>query len=110
MGPHDEVWHLHHGGRVVAALHVTESDFPWLHARVEPAEGFDEVAPLLAEEARLAESIDDEVTPEWEAVHERIRSTTRLTHPDGRDAPEYLLHVDGLDAWWRWSDDPFDEG
>ena len=39
MGPHDEVWHLHHGGRVVAALHVTESDFPWLHARVEPAEG-----------------------------------------------------------------------
>lgn len=110
MDPHDEVWHLHHGERVVAALHVTESDFPWLHARVEPAEGFADVAPLFAEEARLAESIEDEVSPEWEAAHDRLRRATRLTHPDGRDVPEYLLHIDGHDAWWRWSDEPFDDG
>ena len=27
--------------------------------------------------------------------------------PDGRPVPEFLLHVDGDDAWWRWSDEPF---
>jgi hypothetical protein len=32
-----------------------------------------------------------------------------LTYPDGRDVPEYLLHIDGDEAWWRWSDEPFDK-
>lgn len=105
MGPHDEVWHLHHGDRVVAALHVTEADFPWRHARVEPAEGYDAVAPLLAEEARLADAMDDEATPEWESAHQRLRAATRLTRPDGSPVPEYLLHVDGAEAWWRCGDE-----
>lgn len=108
MGPHDEVWQLHHGDRVVAALHVTEADFPWLRARVEPAPGFDTLAPLLAEEARLADALDDGVSAEWEAAHDRVRAVTRLTRPDGRDVPEYLLHVDGSEAWWRCSDEPVD--
>ncbi|MGW6131060.1 hypothetical protein ACWFNE_13625 [Cellulomonas sp. NPDC055163] len=108
MVPHDEVWQLHHGDRVVASLHVTEADFPWLRARVEPAAGFDDLAPLLAEEARLADALDDEVSAAWEAAHDRLRAATRLTRPDGRDVPEYLLHVDGSEAWWRCSDEPVD--
>lgn len=109
MGPHDEVWQLHHGERVVASLHVTEADFPWRHARVEPAPGFDAVAPLLAEEARLADTIDDEVTAEWQAAHDRVRAATRLSRPDGREVTEYLLHVDGPEAWWRCCDEPADD-
>jgi hypothetical protein len=23
--------------------------------------------------------------------------------------PEFLLHLDGIDAWWRWHDKPFDD-
>jgi hypothetical protein len=22
--------------------------------------------------------------------------------------PEFLLHIDGTEAWWRWSDEPFE--
>ncbi|MBX6751337.1 MAG: hypothetical protein IRY85_17015 [Micromonosporaceae bacterium] len=32
-----------------------------------------------------------------------------LRNPEGRDVPEFLLHIDGDQAWWRWSDEPFDE-
>jgi hypothetical protein len=28
-----------------------------------------------------------------------------MTFPDGRDVPEWLLHIDGDEAWWRWADD-----
>lgn len=106
-----EVWHLHHGERVIAALHVVDLDFPWVRARLELAPGFEAVAPLLAEEARLSEVLDDdaETLAAWESVYERIRGETRLTYPDGRDVPEYLLHVEGNEARWRWSDEPFDE-
>lgn len=90
-------------------LQVSDQDFPWLHARVGPCEGFDAVAPLFEEELRLLGALRDVETPEWTAAHERIRTVTRLTHPDGREVPEYLLHIDGDRAWWRWSDEPFDD-
>lgn len=104
----DEIWHLHHQGARVAALHVTERDFPWLTARVVPLPGYAAVADLLAEELRLHEASEDAETPEWTAAYRRIREVTRLTRPDGSEVPEYLLHVDGDEAWWRWSDTPFD--
>jgi hypothetical protein len=25
----------------------------------------------------------------------------------GALVPEFLLHIDGEDAWWRWSDESF---
>ncbi len=31
-----------------------------------------------------------------------------LTSPDG-PVPEFLLHIEGEQAWFRWSDEPFDE-
>lgn len=104
----NEVWRLHHAGRVVAELHVTESDLPWLVARVSPLPGFDAVAPLFASEARLVAELQDVETAEWAEAYDRIRRETRLTYPDGRDVPEYLLHIEGDQAWWRWSDEPFE--
>jgi hypothetical protein len=58
---------------------------------------------------RLINALTDEETPEWTAAYKRIRSETKLTDPDGREVPEYLVHIEGAAAWWRWSDEPFDE-
>jgi hypothetical protein len=103
----DEVWSLHHRDQLVAKLHVSGSDFPWLHGDVEPCDGFEDVAPLFEEELGLLDAIKDVETPEWTAAYERIRAETRLTDPEGRDVAEYLLHINEEQAWWRWSDEPF---
>jgi hypothetical protein len=110
-----EVWQLHADGRVVADLRVVERDFPWLHARVEARDGFVDVAVLFAEELRLLHAEGDAsavrpatVPAPWDAAYDRIRERTRLTYPDGDDVPEYLLHIDGDRAWWRWSDSRFE--
>jgi hypothetical protein len=42
-----------------------------------------------------------------EAAYARIRKAVTLLYPEGRPVPELLLHVDGGDAWWRWTDEPF---
>ena len=103
-----DVWQLCQGDQVVADLVVTGSDFPWLEARLEPRAGFEALRPLFEEDLKLVELIDDE--PEaWEAVYDRIRTTCSLRYPDGRTVPEFLLHIDGVDAWWRWHDKPFDD-
>jgi len=44
-----------------------------------------------------------------EAAYRRIREAVRLLAPDGRAVPEFLLHIEDEDAWWRWSDEPFPE-
>jgi hypothetical protein len=95
-------------GRIVADLFVTGGDFPWLNARVDSREGLEEVRPLFAEELRLLDAIDEDVES-WERAYEAIRNAVTLQHPEGREVPEFLLHIDGNEAWWRWSDEPFDE-
>jgi hypothetical protein len=100
-----ETWWLYRGGELIAELEVTERDFPWLYARLHPRPGFEELRPLFAEEQRLAESEDDDA---WQGAYDRVRAAVELRYPDGRAVPEFLLHVDGDDAWWRWSDEPFD--
>lgn len=49
--------------------------------------------------------IDDDPQT-WEAAYETIRGAVTLHYPGGRPVPEFLLHIDGGDAWWRWSDEP----
>jgi hypothetical protein len=100
------VWRLVRGGELLADLVVTGGDFPWLNAEVQPAAGFADVRPLFDEELRRLEHLDDE-PEQWEAAYRRIRETVRLVAPDGRPVPEFLLHIEGDDAWWRWSDEPF---
>lgn len=108
MSQADRVWQLVRGDELLAELVVTGGNFPWLNARVRPAAGFAEIRPLFDEELRRLESIGDE--PErWEAAYRRIREEVRLLAPDGRPVPEFLLHIEDEDAWWRWSDEPFPE-
>ncbi|MEV0716800.1 hypothetical protein [Asanoa sp. NPDC050611] len=102
----DGVWTLHRrdGGELLADLVVTDGDFPWLNARVEARAGLAEFRPLFAAELRLMEDADEA----WERAYDAIRAAVTLRYPDGREVPEFLLHLDGDDAWWRWSDEPFD--
>ena len=106
-GVHDEVWKLYRGDELIADLVLAGGEFPWLNARVNPHSGLEEVRELFAEELRRLDHIDDDMDG-WEAVYGAIRSTVSLRYPDGREVPEFLLHIDADQAWWRWSDEPFD--
>jgi hypothetical protein len=103
-----ETWTLHSHDRLLAELVVTGSDFPWLYARVEPHDGWSAVQPLFAEELRGLDQIDDE-TASWEAAYDAVREAVVLRYPDGKEVPEFLLHVDGHEAWWRWAGGPFED-
>ena len=99
--------HRRGDGRHLADLVVTGGDFPWLHARVEPGEGLAEVLPLFAAELLLLDRDDD--IESWERAYDAIRAAVTLRYPRGHQVPEFLLHLDGDEAWWRWSAEPFDE-
>ena len=106
-GMPDSVWRLLDGDIEVARLVVTEPDFPWVHARLEPTEAYAAVRPLFDEDLRLSDRFDEDPAAADEAYY-RIRERLTLVDPDGRVVPEWLLHVDGDQAWWRWNDEPFD--
>jgi len=109
MSEAGSVWQLVRDDELLAELVVTGGDFPWLNAGVRPSARFAEVRPLSDNELQRLEYLDDE--PERrEAAYRRIREVVRLLAPDGRPVPEFLLHIEGEDAWWRWSDEPFPEG
>jgi hypothetical protein len=109
MAPLDvgEIWRLHAGGVVIADLVVTGVDQPWVRAAVHEQPAFSQVRRLFLEDLRLLEDIDNTVEA-WEAVQHKIRQTTWMSYPDGSPVPEFLLHIDGSEAWWRWSNEPFD--
>ena len=102
----EQVWRLMHDEELLAELIVTGGDFPWLNARIRAMAGFEAVRPLFEEELRALEHIDDDLGS-WQAAYDRIRRSVTLHYPEGRPVPEFLLHVDGEDAWWRWSDESF---
>lgn len=102
----DRVWRLRRGNELVAELAVTGGDFPWLNATVRATPAFDELRPLFVDELRLLDRLDQDVEA-WEAAYDRVRREVILERPDGFAVPEFLLHVDGEEAWWRWSDEPF---
>ena len=108
MNETGRVWQLVRGGEILADLVVTGGDFPWLRAEVRPAAGFADIRPLFEDELRRLEFLDDE-PQQWEAAYRRIREMVCLLAPDGRLVPEFLLHIEGEDVWWRWSDESFPE-
>jgi hypothetical protein len=108
----ERIWRLHRGDELIAELHVTDSDFPWLIARVEARPGYATVRPLFDEEIACMKrelAGDPDGTDAWEAAYRRIRAAVRLTDPDGKDVPEFLMHIEDDEASWRWSDEAFEE-
>ncbi|MFF6956165.1 hypothetical protein [Streptomyces sp. NPDC008317] len=99
-----DVWQLRRAEEVVGEIVIEESDFPWLSGRFVAAEGFVEVKSLFDRELVLLEAEDLE---EWDAVVGEICERLQLVGPAGPVA-EFLLHIDGERAWFRWSDEPFE--
>jgi hypothetical protein len=103
-------WTLHRrdDGRLLAELVVTGLDQPWMNARVVNRDGFEDVRTLFAEELTLLDDIGDDAES-WERAYDAVASLVTLRYPHGTEVPEFLLHIDADEAWWRWSDEPFDQ-
>ncbi|MDG9719534.1 hypothetical protein [Streptomyces sp. DH24] len=107
MGFEGDVWQVRCGTESVGEILIEEADFPWLSGRFVPGPAYDGVRELFARELALTERDDDDHWTEWEAAYDEIRRRVTLSSPDG-PVPEFLLHIDGDQAWFRWSDVPHD--
>jgi hypothetical protein len=104
----DEVWQLvARDGSVLGEIAIEEADFPWLRGRFTARPAYADVRPLFERESALLERID-EAEEEWEAAYAAIREAVSLHAPPGRPVAEFLLHIEGDEAWFRWSEEPFD--
>ncbi|GAA2743340.1 MULTISPECIES: hypothetical protein [Kitasatospora] len=105
MGFTDEVWRLLRGDELLGEIAVDQADFPWLNGRFHPTPAFAGVRPLFDRTRELA---DAEQWEEFDLAYDLIADTLTLAAPAGPVA-EFLLHIDGDRASFRWSDEPFDD-
>ncbi|MGW2705871.1 hypothetical protein [Streptomyces sp. NPDC001340] len=105
MGFDGAVWRVRAGEDPVGEILIDEADFPWLSGSFTTGPGFAAVHDLFARELAL---LEDERWEEWESAYDEIRRRVSLSSPDG-PVPEFLLHIEGDRAWFRWSDEPFEE-
>ncbi|GGT08776.1 hypothetical protein GCM10010156_77130 [Planobispora rosea] len=105
MGFVGEIWRVLHGRELAGEITIEEADFPWLVGRFTPGPAFAAVKPLFDRDLELMESQD---WSEWEEAYAAIRKEVSLVAPSG-PAAEFLLHIEKDEAWFRWSDTPFDE-
>ncbi|MFJ3669445.1 hypothetical protein ACIPSE_23620 [Streptomyces sp. NPDC090106] len=108
MGFEGEVWKVRDAREPVGEILIDDADFPWLSGRFTPGPAYDSVRDLFTRELALAQRDDDTHWQEWERAYDEIRRRLSLHSPDG-PVPEFLLHIDGDRAWFRWSDTPFDD-
>jgi hypothetical protein len=108
-----EIWRLHAAtdDALLGRLTVYDRDFPWLSAKFAATPAFEPLRPLFQKEAQLVQALEDDDRPAnaWSSAYEQVRATVHLLSPDGAQVPEFLLHIDGDEAWWRYSEEPFDE-
>ncbi len=111
VGFEGEIWQVRgreagDGGEVrIGEIRIDDSDFPWLSGWFTPGPAYPAVRELFARELALAERDDADHWKRWEAVYAEIERRVRLVSPDGPVA-EFLLHIEGDRAWFRWSDEP----
>jgi hypothetical protein len=101
-----EIWKLYDGEERIADLAPTGGNFPWLEGELRPEPGFERFRELFDEQQAATDAGDwDKADP----LYYRIRDTLTLVDPEGTAMPEFLLQIKGSEAWWRWSETPFDE-
>ncbi|WP_435253278.1 hypothetical protein [Streptomyces tendae] len=117
MGFEGETWHVRGapdtGGREgtgaeIGEILIEDADFPWLSGRFRAGPAYGAVRDLFVRELALVERDGAEHRAEWEAVSAEIERRVRLVSPDGPVA-EFLLHIEGDRAWFRWSGEPFEQ-
>lgn len=103
-----DVWRLVRDEQLLGEIVIENADFPWLSGRFLPQPAFAEVKPLFDQELALVESgLDD--ADAWERIYNAITDSVTLLSPHG-PVPEFLLHIQGDEAWFRWNDEPFGGG
>lgn len=107
MGFDGGLWQVRGDDEPVGEILIDEADFPWLSGRFTPGPGYDAVSDLFAGELALLERDHEEHADAWEAAYDEIRRRVSLFSPDGPVA-EFLLHIEGDRAWFRWSEEPFE--
>ncbi|MET7769588.1 hypothetical protein [Nocardia sp. NPDC005366] len=103
-----ETWRLVRDEELLGEIVIESGDFPWLSGRFLPQPAFDDVKPLFDQELALIESGVDNHIGEWERIYARITDALSLLSPRG-PVSEFLLHIQGDEAWFRWDDEPFDD-
>ncbi|QOV47891.1 hypothetical protein [Streptomyces chromofuscus] len=107
MGFEGGTWHVSSIGEPVGApvghIVVDDGDFPWLSGRFTAGPAFAAVRDLFARELALSQREDEGRRDEWEAVYDEIRRRVSLSSPEGPVA-DFLLHIEGDRAWFRWID------
>ncbi|MFI7404226.1 hypothetical protein ACIBW9_27725 [Streptomyces sp. NPDC049541] len=106
MGFLGEVWRVRSGAEPVGEILIDDADFPWLSGRFTAGPAFESVRDLFARELALMDQDHEEHWQEWETTYDEITRRVSLSSPDGPVA-EFLLHIEGDRAWFRWSDEPF---
>ncbi|WP_330295471.1 hypothetical protein [Streptomyces sp. NBC_00503] len=116
--PEGSVWQLVRQGEPLGAVVVESADFPWLHGRFAPEAGFERVRSwfeavqtLMAEETddnlsdHLSSNLSDERFGErFDEAYAPIAEELTLLTPAGLPTSGFLLHIDGAEAWFRWSE------
>jgi hypothetical protein len=105
VGFEGEVWQVRGAEEPVGDILIDDADFPWLSGRFTAGPGFAGVRELFARDRTL---VEEEKWQEWEEAYDEIRRRVSL-HAPGGPVPEFLLHIEGDRAWFRWSDEPFEE-
>ncbi|MCC5477599.1 hypothetical protein ACFV2N_07040 [Streptomyces sp. NPDC059680] len=108
MGFDGELWRVRAGEEAVGDIVIDQADFPWLSGTFTAGPGFAAVRDLFARDLALLEQADELGWEEWERAYDEVRRRVSLSSPDGPVA-EFLLHIEGDRAWFRWSEEPFAE-
>ncbi|MCC7103974.1 MAG: hypothetical protein IT307_02410 [Chloroflexi bacterium] len=97
----DGPWRLCLDNAVLGRLMRRDTDRPWTNCDFEPTDAFERVKPAFDEELQLLNAgwMDD-----WEEAYERIAALGMTLEDEntGEKITEFLLHIDGKDAWFRW--------
>ncbi|MFI9782152.1 hypothetical protein ACIHEI_01385 [Kitasatospora sp. NPDC051984] len=101
----DETWRLVRGEELVGEIRITEADFPWLSGDFLPGPGWPAAEPGFAESLRLVEAEEWEA---WDPFYTALTKNCTLHAPDGPVA-EFLLHIEPPQAWFRFSEEPFED-
>ena len=92
---------LYRGGVLLGSLTSTDDDFPWHNGTFVPAPAFEQVRPLFDRELAL---LNADRMDEWETAWEAVAALGLRMEPvtGGADIDEFLLHIEGQQAWWRY--------
>ncbi|MER7764831.1 hypothetical protein [Streptomyces sp. NPDC097619] len=105
MGFEAQVWRLVRQEEPLGEIEIDDGNFPWLEGRFVPTAAFEEVRPWFDETLSLVEAEEYE---RFDEAYDKIAESLSLVAPDSPVA-EFLLHIRDGRAWFRWSDEPFDE-